>query len=53
MEHSKIKSFLTVKEYAKAVGTTPDAIRHRIFRKRLKAIKVGRDWLIPKKELPK
>lgn len=37
---------ITVKEYAKREKRSEEAIRKRIQRGRLPAVKLGRDWLI-------
>lgn len=36
---------------SEALGVTPDRVRKMIVAKRLKAIKVGREWLIDPKDL--
>lgn len=38
-------------EAAKRLNVTPDRVRKMITAKRLKAIKVGREWLIDPKDL--
>lgn len=38
-------------EAAKRLNVTPDRVRKMIAAKRLKAIKVGREWLIDPKDL--
>ena len=46
-----IKDYLTVPEFAKRAGVTDQAIRKAIADKRVKADKIGRQWLIRKSEL--
>lgn len=36
----------TLKQLAKLLGITPDSLRQRIARGSLKAVKVGRDWIV-------
>ncbi len=42
---------ISTAEAAKRLGVTPDRVRKMIVAKRLKAIKVGREWLIDPKDL--
>jgi excisionase family DNA binding protein len=42
---------ISTAEAAKRLGVTPDRVRKMIIAKRLKAIKVGREWLIDPKDL--
>ena len=37
---------ITIKEYAAREGVTVEAIRARIRRGRIPAVKLGRDWLV-------
>lgn len=40
---------ITIAEYAAARGLRPDAVRQRIHRGAVpEAVKLGRDWLIPR-----
>ena len=48
-----IKDYLTVPEFAKSAGVTQQAIRKAITEKRVKAEKIGRQWLVKKVELKK
>lgn len=41
---------MTVKQYAEQTGANVEAIRQRIRRGRLPAVKLGRDWLIESSE---
>ena len=41
---------MTVKQYAEHTGAGIEAVRQRIRRGRLPAIKLGRDWLIDSSE---
>lgn len=38
---------------AKVLGLTDRAVRYLIINKKLKALKVGRDWVIDEKDLEK
>lgn len=42
---------ISTAEAAKRLGVTPDRVRKMIIAKRLKAIKIGREWLIDPKDL--
>ena len=42
---------ITLKDYAVKNGITPSAVRHKILRGNLNAVKMGRDWLIEDDEL--
>jgi len=42
---------ISTAEAARRLGVTPDRVRKMIEAKRLKAIKVGREWLIDPKDL--
>jgi excisionase family DNA binding protein len=42
---------ISTAEAANRLGVTPDRVRKMIVSKRLKAIKVGREWLIDPKDL--
>ena len=42
---------ISTAEAAKRLGVTPDRVRKMIVSKRLKAIRVGREWLIDPKDL--
>jgi excisionase family DNA binding protein len=42
---------ISTAEAAKRLGVTPDRVRKMIEAKRLKAMKVGREWLIDPKDL--
>jgi excisionase family DNA binding protein len=44
-------NLITLKVAAERVGTTPDNLRQAIARGSLKAMKVGRDWLVDPKEI--
>ena len=48
---TNIKDYLTVPEFARLAGVTDQAVRKAIAEKRIKAEKVGRQWLIKKREL--
>jgi excisionase family DNA binding protein len=41
----------TLREAAAELGITPDTLRAQIQRGRLRAVKVGRDWLVDPAEL--
>ena len=43
-----LENYVTVKEFAELNGVLPNTVRQKILRGRLKAVKVGRDWLIEK-----
>lgn len=43
--------YMTVNEYAAAAGITPRAVRLACRESRIRAVKRGRDWLIPPAEL--
>jgi hypothetical protein len=45
--------FLTVVQYAEIVRREASVIRRRILTGKLKAIKLGKTWIIDVKELPK
>lgn len=42
---------LTLKEAAKALGVTPANLRQSIARGSLRAVKMGRDWLVDSAEV--
>jgi excisionase family DNA binding protein len=46
-------NYLTSLEASKLVGVTPDHIRKMILRGKIKALKLGHNWLIQRKELAK
>ena len=46
----QIPGFLTLKEAAQQVGMNPITLRVQIRNKRLKAVKVGRDWVVERGE---
>lgn len=41
---------LSVSEYAKKIGVTPDTVRQKILRGNLNAIKIGNQWVISSSE---
>jgi len=43
--------YLTLKEAAQQAGLSPVTLRVQIRNKRLKALKVGRDWFVERGEL--
>ena len=43
--------FYTVKEVAELLSKSPTTIRNYIYDRRLGAVQIGRDYLIPEKEL--
>lgn len=43
-----LEKYVTVKEFANLNGILPNTVRQKILRGSLKAVKVGRDWLIEK-----
>ena len=42
--------YLTLKDWAEREGISPATVRQRIARGSTQAIKLGRDWMIPKNE---
>lgn len=44
--------WMTVDEYAAVTERRPNSVRRSIARGHLRAVKAGRDWLIPVTELP-
>jgi excisionase family DNA binding protein len=42
---------LTLRQAADSLGITPDTLRAQVHRGRLKATKLGRDWLVERSEL--
>ena len=42
--------YLTLKDWAEREGISPATVRQRIARGSTQAIKLGRDWMIPKDE---
>jgi len=48
-----MKDFLTTVELGKMAGTSPDYIRQVILSGKLKALKAGQVWVIPKVEADK
>lgn len=46
-----MEELLTTKQAAERLGVTTRRVRQLIEEKRLKAVKVGRDWAIPAAEL--
>lgn len=41
---------ITLKEYAERIGRDPATVRQKVLRGKLKAVKIGRDWLIDEDE---
>ena len=48
---TNIKDYLTISEAARHRGVTVQAIQDLIYRGRLKAQRMGRSWLIHKRDL--
>ena len=48
-----LMKILTTKQAAKALGINDSRVRQLILSGRLSAIKIGRDWIIQKKDLKK
>jgi excisionase family DNA binding protein len=46
-----VMRIISTREAAKRLNVTPDRVRKMIEAKRLKAIKVGREWLIDPRDL--
>lgn len=46
-------NYLTSAEAANALGFSPDHVRNLIRRGKLKGEKLGRNWIVPVKELTK
>lgn len=48
-----LEDFVTVKEYAKLIGSSEKVIRRLLIQDRIPgAVKMGRDWLIPADAIP-
>lgn len=45
--------FFTVEEFAKKFGVSIETVRRWLRTQRIKGIKLGRDWRIPKEEAEK
>ena len=43
-----LEKYATIKQFAEMNGLLPNTVRKKILRGNLKAVKVGRDWLIEK-----
>ncbi len=44
----EIDDLITLAEYAKLHGKDPSSVRQKILRGNLKAVKMGRNWMIDK-----
>jgi excisionase family DNA binding protein len=48
---TRLSDVVTVAQAAALKGVPPDTVRRRIKRQKLPAIRMGREWLIKKKDL--
>ena len=46
-----INDYISLAEYAKMQGVTPSAVRRKILRGNLPAVKIGRNWMINKHQV--
>lgn len=51
MARIETADFLTTSQVAEELEITPDTVKHHCQRGNLPAIKIGREWLISRKEL--
>jgi excisionase family DNA binding protein len=45
-----MSDLISISEYAKLVGVSPDTVRQKILRENINATKIGRNWVIDKNE---